>query len=55
MPQTLLPFKYEIDPTHSKLTALSGLPLFLDLMSTLGVITALRNNLPDITASSTEA
>ena len=42
MPQTLLPFQYEVDPTHSKLTALGGLPLFLDLMSGLGVIANLR-------------
>lgn len=40
--QNLLPFQYEIDPTRSKLTALGGLPLFLDLMSSLGVITSLR-------------
>jgi len=45
MPQTLLPFQYEIDPTHSKLTALGGLPLFLDLMSGLGVIAGLRRYL----------
>ncbi len=40
--QTLLPFQSEIDPTNSKLTALGGLPLFLDLMSSLGVIAGLR-------------
>ena len=42
MTQNLLPFQYEIDPTNSKLTALGGLPLFLDLMSSLGVIASLR-------------
>jgi hypothetical protein len=45
MPQSLLPFKYEEDPTDSKLTALGGLPLFLDLMSCLGVIAGLRQAL----------
>ena len=42
MPQRPLPFQYEIDPTNSRLTALGGLPLFLDLMSCLGVIANLR-------------
>ncbi|RLB53222.1 MAG: IS1380 family transposase [Deltaproteobacteria bacterium] len=45
MPQTLLPFQYEKDPTRSKFTALGGLPLFLDLMTGLGVVTSLRRNL----------
>ena len=45
LPQSLLPFQYEVDPTHSKLTALGGLPLFLDLMSGLGVIAGLRRHL----------
>jgi len=47
LPQTLLPFQYEIDPTESKFTALGGLPLFLDLMSGLGVIAGLRRHLAD--------
>ncbi len=42
MTQNLLPFQYEIEPTKSKLTALGGLPLFLDLMSCLGLISDLR-------------
>lgn len=45
MPQSLLPFQYEEDPTQSKLTALGGLPLFLDLMASLGVIASLRQSL----------
>jgi hypothetical protein len=45
MAQTLLPFQYEIDPTKSKLTAFGGLPLFLDLMSSLGVFAAVRHYL----------
>jgi len=45
MPQSLLPFQYEIDPTNSKLTALGGLPLFLDLMAGMGVIASLRQYL----------
>jgi hypothetical protein len=45
MSQTFLPFQYEVDPTNSKLTALGGLPLFLDLMTGLGVIKSLRQYL----------
>ena len=42
MAQVLLPFQYEQDPTKNKLTALAGLPLFLDLMKSLGFIDSLR-------------
>jgi hypothetical protein len=42
MPQQLLSFKYEKDPTNNKLTALGGLPLYLDLMTSLGFIQSLR-------------
>ena len=45
MPQSLLPFQYEKDPTNSKLTALGGLPLYLDLLSALGMIRSLREGL----------
>lgn len=45
MPQSLFLFKYEEDPTDSKLTALGGLPLFLDLMNAMGVIADLRRAL----------
>ena len=43
MPQNLLPFHYNTEPTQSKLTALGGLPLFLDLMRNLGAIDSLRS------------
>jgi len=43
MPQNLLPFQYKTDPIQSKLTALGGLPLFLDLMRNLGGIDSLRS------------
>ena len=43
MPQNLLPFQYKTDPTESKMTALGGLPLFLDLMRNLGGIDSLRS------------
>ncbi len=42
MPQQMLSFKYEKDPTNNKLTALGGLPLYLDLMTSLGFIQSLR-------------
>ena len=45
MQQNLLPFKYEIDPTKSKMTSLGGLPLFLDLTRNLGILSYLRKNL----------
>ena len=47
MAQSLLPFNYENDPTKSKCTALGGLPLFLDLMSSLGLFAALRQCLDE--------
>ena len=37
MTQTTLPFKYEIEPTDSKVTAHAGLPLYLELISSLGL------------------
>jgi hypothetical protein len=37
MPQGVLPYKYEEEKTGSGMTALAGLPLYLDLMSVLDV------------------
>lgn len=37
MPQTILPFKYEIDGGSSGLTALAGLPTYLDLAAVIGL------------------
>lgn len=43
MAQRPLRFQYEQDHTKIKLTALGGLPIFLDLMNTIGVIQGLRH------------
>ena len=45
MTQNLLPYQLEIDPTQSKMTALGGLPLFLDLASCLGLLGSIRKRL----------
>lgn len=45
MAQTLLGFQYEEDAAPSKMTALAGLPVFLDLMVCLGLLESLRVHL----------
>ena len=37
MPQGVLPYKYEEEKTQSGMTALAGLPVYLDLASVLGL------------------
>ena len=37
MAQGVLPYKYEEERTHAGMTALAGLPVYLDLASVLGV------------------
>jgi hypothetical protein len=45
LPQTSLPFKYEAEKTNSGLTALAGLPLYMDFMHALGLFDIMRNTL----------
>lgn len=37
MPQGVLPYKYEEEKTNTGMTALAGLPVYLDLASVLGL------------------
>ncbi|MCX5812313.1 MAG: hypothetical protein NT178_07185 [Proteobacteria bacterium] len=37
MPQGILPYKYEEEKAESGMTALAGLPVYLDLASVLGL------------------
>jgi len=45
MPQGVLPFKYECEQTSSGLTALAGLPLYLDLARVAGLAGSLNKHL----------
>ena len=45
MTQGVLPFKYEIEKTDSGMTALAGLPLYLDLAKVTGLIKSIGNHL----------
>ena len=42
MAQGVLPYKYEEERTDAGMTALAGLPLYLDLASVLGVADSIR-------------
>jgi hypothetical protein len=37
MPQGVLPFQYEVEKTPGGMTALAGLPLYLDLAHVMGL------------------
>jgi hypothetical protein len=45
MPQGALPIQYEIDPKEHGLTALGGLPLYLELAHVSGLVESVRRNL----------
>jgi len=45
MSQGILPFKYEIEPINSGLTALAGLPSYLDLAAVCGLTDSIRRHL----------
>jgi hypothetical protein len=45
MPQGVLSYKYEEEKTGSGMTALAGLPLYLDLMSALDIGASIRKHL----------
>jgi hypothetical protein len=42
MTQGVLPFKYEEEKKDSSMTALAGLPIYMDLASAMGCVRALR-------------
>lgn len=44
MAQGLIPFKYEIDEGSSGLTALAGLPIYLDLAAVMGLTQSIERN-----------
>ena len=44
MPQGLLPFQYEEEKTGSGMTALAGLPLYLELAQVAGLPASLRRH-----------
>lgn len=45
MSQGILPFEYEIDPVNSGMTALAGLPSYLDLAAVCGLTDSIRRHL----------
>jgi hypothetical protein len=45
MPQGVLPYKYEEEKTQSGMTALAGLPIYLDLASVLGLGEHIRRHM----------
>ena len=45
MPQGVLPYKYEEEKTQSGMTALAGLPVYLDLVSVLGLGEHIRRHM----------
>ena len=45
MPQGLLPYKYEEEKNGSGMTALAGLPLYLDLVSALGLAESITTHM----------
>lgn len=45
MPQGVLPIQYEIDPNLQGLTALGGLPLYLELAHVSGLVEAIKKHL----------
>jgi hypothetical protein len=45
MPQGVLPYKYEEEKTQSGMTALAGLPIYLDLASVLGLGEHIRQHM----------
>jgi hypothetical protein len=45
MPQGVLPYKYEEDKTNAGMTALAGLPVYLDLASVLGLGDHIRTHM----------
>ncbi len=46
MAQGVLPYKYEEDKTDAGLTALAGLPVYLDLASVLGLGDHIHSHMP---------
>jgi len=45
MAQGILPFQYEIESTSSGMTALAGLPSYLDLATVCGLTESIRQHL----------
>lgn len=45
MPQGVLPYKYEEEKTNTGMTALAGLPVYLDLASVLGLGDHIRTHM----------
>ena len=45
MPQGVLSFKYEEERSGTGMTALAGLPVYLDLAQLMGVSESIRRNL----------
>jgi len=45
MPQGVLPYKYEVEKSKSGMTALAGLPIYLDLASVLNLGESIQTNL----------
>jgi hypothetical protein len=43
--QGILPFRYEAEPTASGMTALAGLPTYLELAVVSGLTTSIRHHL----------
>ena len=43
MPQGVLPIQYEVDPKEHGLTALGGLPLYLEWAHVTGFVESVRN------------
>ena len=51
MPQSLLPYQYQAQEKNSGMTALSGLPLFLDLFRSSGLFESISRHIGVRTAS----
>jgi hypothetical protein len=45
MSQGILPFQYEVDPVNSGLTALAGLPAYLDFAAVSGLTHSIKKHL----------
>jgi len=43
--QGVLPFRYEAEPTNSGMTALAGLPAYLELAAVSGLTRSIRRHL----------
>jgi len=46
MTQGVLPFKYEEGKNHSGMTALAGLPVYLDLAEVIGLSKSIKFTFP---------